>query len=92
MKSNMPNGVPVSSPRTLDTMMFGEVPTRVTSPPRSEPNAMGIRRADGEVLVRRAIWNATGIIIASAPMFFTKAERTVTLPTKTMTCIWVEVR
>ena len=30
--------------------------------------------------MRRAIWNATGISIASAPMFFTKADSTVTVP------------
>ena len=78
VKSNMPNGSPSSSSRTRDTMMLGEVPTRVTMPPSSEPKAIGIRKLEGGVLVRRAIWNATGIIIASAPMFFTKADSTVT--------------
>ena len=42
VKSNMPNGSPMSSPRSRDTMMFGEVPTSVTMPPSSEPNAIGI--------------------------------------------------
>ena len=59
-------------------MMLGEVPTRVTMPPSSEPKAIGMRKLEGGVLVRRAIWNATGIIIASAPIFFTKADSTVT--------------
>jgi hypothetical protein len=36
-------------------------------------------------LVLRASWNATGISMASAPMFFTKAERAVTVPTSTAT-------
>ena len=83
-KSNMLNGSPSNSSRTRDTMMLGEVPIRVTMPPSSEPKAIGIRKRDGEVLVRRAIWKATGIIIASAPMFLTKAESTVTTPTSTM--------
>ena len=60
VKSNMPKGSPSSSSRTRDTMMLGEVPTRVTMPPSSEPKAIGMRKLDGGVLVRRAIWNATG--------------------------------
>jgi hypothetical protein len=87
VKSNIPKGSPVISPRMRDTMMLGEVPTRVTIPPSREPKAMGIRSREGEVPVRRAIWKATGIIMASAPMFFTKAESTVTAPTSTTTCI-----
>ncbi len=43
VKSNMPNGSPRSSARSRATMMFGEVPTSVTMPPSSEPNAIGIR-------------------------------------------------
>ena len=62
----------------------GEVPTSVTMPPKSEPKAMGIRKLEGGVFARRAIWNATGIIIASAPIFFTKADRTVTDATSTI--------
>ena len=42
VKSNMPNGWPLSSARSRDTMMLGEVPTSVTMPPSSEPNAIGI--------------------------------------------------
>ena len=87
VKSNMPKGSPSSSSLTRDTMMLGEVPTRVTMPPSSEPKAIGMRKLEGGVLVRRAIWNATGIIIASAPMFFTKADSTVT--TVTSTTIWI---
>ena len=41
------NGSPVSSPRRRETMMLGEVPTRVTMPPSSEPKAIGIRKARG---------------------------------------------
>ena len=51
VKSNMPNGSPTISSRTRDTMMLGEVPTSVTMPPSSEPNAIGIRSADGELFV-----------------------------------------
>ncbi len=40
----MENGLPVKSSRTLDTMTFGEVPTRVTMPPRSEAKAIGMRK------------------------------------------------
>ncbi len=54
-KSNMPNGVPVISPRTRDTMMFGDVPTSVTRPPSSAPNDIGISVEDGELPPRRAI-------------------------------------
>jgi hypothetical protein len=38
---------------------------------------------DGEAFDRRAIWNATGIIIASAPMFLMKTESTETVLTRT---------
>ena len=58
----------------------------VTRPPSSDPNAIGIRSRRASVFVRRAIWKATGIIMASAPMFFTKAESTVTRATSTTTC------
>ena len=54
VKSNMVNGVPVSSWRTRETTMFGDVPIWVISPPRSEPNAIGIRKPDAETLERRA--------------------------------------
>ena len=58
--------------------MLGEVPTRVTRPPTSEPKAMGISSMEGDVPPRRATWTATGRKMASAPMFFMKADRTVT--------------
>ena len=35
-------------------MMFGEVPTKVTMPPSSAPNDIGISSDEGEVPVRRA--------------------------------------
>ena len=73
-------------------MMFGEVPTSVTMPPSSEPNAIGISREDGEVPVRRASWKATGISIASAPIFLTKAESSVTEPTRATICRVMVVR
>ena len=50
-----------------------------------------MRKADGGVLFRRAIWKATGMSIASAPMFLTKADIAVTARTRTKTCIWVVV-
>ncbi len=58
-------------------------------PPRREPKAIGMRKLEGGVFVRRAIWKATGIIIASAPIFFTKADSTVTTVTSTTTWICV---
>ena len=63
--------------------MLGEVPICVISPPSKEANAIGIRNVEGEVLERRANWNAIGIMIARAPMFFTKADRTATVTTST---------
>ena len=44
------------------------------------------------MLERLASWNATGISIASAPMFFTKAERSVTAATRTTIVMRWEVR
>ena len=74
----MAKGWPVSSARTRETRMLGEVPTKVTRPPTSEPKAMGISSMDVDVPLRRATWTAIGRKIASAPMFFMKADRTVT--------------
>ena len=62
--------------------MLGEVPTSVTSPPRSEPKAIGIRNSEAETPERRARRKAAGISIASAPMFLTSAESTITAPTR----------
>ena len=69
-----------------ETMTLGEVPIRVIRPPSSEPKAIGISRLDGEVPVRRASWNAIGIMIARAPTFLTKADSSVTTPTSTRIC------
>ena len=66
--------------------MFGEVPIWVIRPPSSDANAIGIRNVDGEVLERRANWNAIGIMMASAPMFFTKADSNAT--TMTSSASW----
>ena len=82
----MVKGVPVNSPRTRDTMMLGDVPICVINPPSSAPKAIGIRKRDGETLERRANWKAIGIMIASAPIFLTKAESTVTTPTSSRIC------
>ena len=87
VKSNMPKGSPVSSWRTRETMMLGEVPISVTMPPSSAANDIGISSADTGRSCRRASWNATGIIIASAPMFFTTAESTMTVPASATTCV-----
>ena len=82
VKSNMREGSRRSiSSRTRETTMLGEVPICVIRPPSSEPNAIGIRNTDGETPERRANWKAIGIMIASAPMFLTKADRTVTTTT-----------
>ncbi len=62
--------------------MFGEVPIIVIVPPSSEPKAIGIRKYEGEIFVRRASWKATGISMASAPIFFTKPAISVTEPTR----------
>jgi hypothetical protein len=58
VKSNMLKGCPVSSSRMRETMMLGEVTTRVIKPPSSEPNAIGIRNSEGEAFDLWAIWNA----------------------------------
>ena len=47
-KSNMPNGLPAMSSRIRETMMFGDVPTSVTSPPSSAPKAIGISETEAE--------------------------------------------
>src|SRR4051812_18348958 len=67
-------------------MMFGDVPTSVINPPSSDPNDIGIRNCEGEVFDFLAIWNAAGISIANAPMFFTSADRKVTDPTSRNSC------
>ncbi len=67
-------------------MMFGEVPTRVTMPPMSEANAIGISKAEGGVPLRRASWRAIGMKMASAPTFFVSIERSSTPPTRIGTC------
>ena len=68
VKSNMPKGSPVTSARTRATMILGEVPVMVISPPISEAKAMGISSEEAEVPVRRVSWKATGMKMASAPM------------------------
>ncbi len=70
--------------------MLGEVPIRVTVPPSSEPNDIGISRREGEVPVRRATCRATGIIIARAPTFLVTIERRVVTITSTGT--WTDSR
>ena len=85
-KSNMRNGSPTISSRMRETMMLGEVPISVISPPSSEPKDIGISRREAGLPVRRAIWKAIGMKIASAPMFFMKADSTVTTLTRTPTC------
>ena len=72
--------------RTRLTMMLGEVPTSVINPPSREPNDIGIRKEEGEVPDLFETWKAAGIIIASAPIFLTRAERKVTEPTRRRSC------
>ena len=58
--------------------MLGEVPICVIRPPSSAEKAIGIRYFEGETPDRRENWNATGIMMASAPMFLMKADITAT--------------
>ena len=66
--------------------MLGEVPICVISPPSSAANDIGIRKRDGDTPERRAIWKAIGSMIASAPIFLTKAESTATTVTRINSC------
>ena len=67
-------------------MMFGEVPISVIKPPTSAQNDIGIRTRWAPVLCRRASCIATGIRIASAPIFFITADISATVPPNT--AIW----
>ena len=69
-------------------MIFGDVPIIVIRPPSNDPNDMGIRNTEGEVSDFLAIFNAAGINMANAPMFFTNADSSVTEPTSTVSCQW----
>ena len=51
-----------------------------------EADAIGIRSAEGEVLVRRASCSATGMKIASAPTFLVAIDSSITNPASTGTC------
>ena len=75
VKSNIVKAAPVISSRTRDTTMLGEVPIWVIRPPSSDAKAIGIRKVEGETPDRRANWKAIGIMIASAPMFLTNADK-----------------
>ena len=83
----MPNGLPTTSSRTRETMMLGEVPTKVMMPPSREANAIGINRAEGDDPVRRANCSATGMKMASAPMFLVNTDISATAPARMGT--WV---
>lgn len=67
--------------------MLGEVPIWVIRPPNRAAKDIGIRNIEGETLDRRAIWKAIGIMIANAPMFFTKAESSATTLTRMINCM-----
>jgi hypothetical protein len=73
-------------------MTFGDVPTSVIRPPRSEPKDSGMRSCEGEVPERFANCSATGISIASAPTFLMNVESTMTANTSTKTCERVVLR
>ncbi len=66
--------------------MLGDVPISVTSPPSSEAKDIGMSSRPGDTPVRRAIWSATGIIIASAPTFLVTIEMSMVMMTSTGTC------
>jgi hypothetical protein len=72
--------------------MLGDVPISVIRPPSSEPNDIGISSFDTGVPVLRSSWKATGMNVASAPMFFTRAETSVTEETSTTTWRLMVVR
>lgn len=61
--------------------MLGEVPTRVTSPPKSEAKDIGISRRDGAVPVRRGARRATGIMMVRAPTFLVAIDSGATAAT-----------
>ncbi len=82
----MAKGWPVMSCRIFETMMLGEVPTRVTRPPISEPKAIGIRSWETDVPFLRETCAAIGMNMASAPTFFVTIDKSVTAPTSTKTC------
>jgi|GEM_PF-3873995 len=67
-------------------MILGEVPIIVVRPPSSEAKAIGMRKREGLVLLRRASWEAAGIIIASAPMFLMSPEAMPTELVSTSSC------
>ena len=81
----MAKGSPSMSARTPATMMFGEVPTRVTMPPAMAPKAIGISRRDGGDPVLRLTDRATGSRIARAPTFLVTIDNRVTAPVSTGT-------
>ena len=72
--------------RTPDTIRLGHVPTSVTSPPKSEANAIGISRRDTGTPVLRPVCIASGIMMASAPIFLVSIDSTITAPEKIGIC------
>ena len=89
-KSNIANGVPVSSPRMAAMMMLGGVPIRVTSPPRMEPKASGISSSEAGRPACFADCRAAGISKASAPTLFMNPDRLPATPDSIPTWIVVD--
>ncbi len=58
----------------------------MTSPPISEAKDIGIISSEAGVPVLRPSWSATGMKIASAPMFLVKTDRPITAPASAGTC------
>ena len=68
-------------------MMLVDVPTSVTSPPRSAMNDIGISRSEGELSSERPSRIATGISAASAPTFLLIIANRPVNPAMTGTCV-----
>ena len=92
VKSNMVKLSPVISSRSRETTMFGEVPIWVIRPPRRAANAMGIRNFEAGVPDFLANWKASGIMMASAPIFLMKAESTATETSRSASWARFDVR
>jgi hypothetical protein len=83
----MAKGRPSVSSRTWLAMMFVDVPTSVTRPPRSDRKAIGIRMDEDDVPVVRDTRRATGMRIASAPTFLVSIDSKAVAPEKAATCV-----
>lgn len=70
-----------------ETMIFGGVPIRVTSPPRMDPKDSGIRTRAGDREALAADSRAAGINMASAPTLFMTIDSDPATPAKGRQCV-----